>query len=125
MVYEPIFRTQLVFQEDVLAAARYFATIRNNRLSPEEKLMLAVLQNALECFQTYVEGRTVRARNLFAEAEGWLMKDSAKDRFFSFENACETLRLNPDYVRKRLRDWKSKRCKSRPKMRAVKQSMAA
>ena len=125
MVYEPILKTQLVFQEDVLAAARYFATIRNNRLSPEEKLMLAVLQNALECFQKHVEGRTPRARNLFAEAEQCIMKDRGKDRFFSFQNACEMLRLNPDYVRKCLRDWKSKRCKYRLKIRAVKQSMAA
>lgn len=125
MVYEPIFKTQLVFQEDILATARYLETIRNNRLSPEEKLMLAILQNAIEYFQKYVDGRTVRARNLFAEAEEWLMKDTGKDWFFSFENACETLRLNSDYVRKLLRDWKRKRYKHQPKIRVVKQSMAA
>jgi hypothetical protein len=64
----------------------------------EEKLMLAVLENAVEYFQKYVLARKPNGKKLFQEAEEWFLeKDS--DGLFSFENSCETLELHPDYIR--------------------------
>ena len=77
----------------------------------EEGLMLAVLDNAIECFQKYVLGQRERERRLFQEAEDWILeKDS--DWFFSFENICETLELYPDYIRQGLMSWKEAKLKS-------------
>lgn len=67
--------------------------------------MLAVLQDALDCFQKYAFARDVHGRQLFADAEDWI---SCEDRgwYYSFENICETLEINPDYLRRGVRDWK-------------------
>ena len=71
----------------------------------EEKLMLAVLENAVEYFQKYVLARNPSGKKLFQEAEVWFLeKDS--DELFSFENICETLQLHPDYIRQGLLRWK-------------------
>ena len=71
----------------------------------EEKLMLAVLESAVEDFQKYVLARNPSGKKLFQETEKWfLVKDS--DELFSFENICETLQLHPDYIRQGLMVWK-------------------
>jgi hypothetical protein len=67
----------------------------------EERLMLAVLESAVEDFQEYVLARKPRGKRLFQEAEEWFLeKDS--DELFSFRNICERLRLHPDYIRQGL-----------------------
>ena len=58
--------------------------------------MLAVLDNAIECFQKYVLAQREREKRLF-EAEEWILEKIAIG--FSFENICETLQLYPDYIR--------------------------
>lgn len=74
----------------------------------EERLMLAVLENATEDFQKYVLATDKRGKELFDEAEAWIMEtDSAS--FFSFENICEHLQLDPDYVRRGFMRWKAAR----------------
>lgn len=77
----------------------------------EEGLMLAVLDNAIECFQKYVLARRERERRLFREAEEWILERNS-DWFFSFENICETLELYPDYIRQGLLCWKEAKLKA-------------
>ena len=78
----------------------------------EERLMLAVLENAVEYFQKYVLARNPRGKQLFQEAEEWFLeKDS--DGLFSFEYICETLQLHPDYIRQGLLRWKEAKLNSR------------
>jgi hypothetical protein len=76
----------------------------------EEGLMLAVLDNAIECFQKYVLAQRERERRLFREAEEWILERNS-DWFFSFENICETLQLHPDYIRQGLMVWKEAKLK--------------
>ena len=71
----------------------------------EEKLMLAVLQDAVECFQIYLLAETQREKRLFREAEDWILETDSS-WLFSFENICETLQLNPGYIRQGLLCWK-------------------
>jgi hypothetical protein len=74
-------------------------------LNAEERLMLAVLENAIEHFQEYAFADDPKGKALFNEAEQWMLeKDS--DWFYSFENICETLRLSPDYLRHGLLLWR-------------------
>ena len=71
----------------------------------EEKLMLAVLQDAVECFQENVLSQQPWEKQLFQEAEDWILAKNS-DWFFSFENICETLQLDPGYIRRGLLVWK-------------------
>jgi len=79
----------------------------------EEGLMLAVLEDAIETFRMYVLAENKRGKRLFQEAEEWILeKDS--DWFFSFENICGVLGLEPNYLRVGLMRWKEARLKGRP-----------
>jgi hypothetical protein len=77
----------------------------------EERLMLAVLQDAVECFQEHALAQYVWEKKLFQEAEDWILEKNS-NWFFSFENICETLQLNPDYIRKGLLVWKEAKHKT-------------
>ena len=85
----------------------YKKTIREG----EEKLMLAVLESAVEDFQKYVLARKPRAKQLFQHAEGWFLEKDSEE-LFSFENICDTLGLHPDHIRKGLMVWKEARLKT-------------
>jgi hypothetical protein len=76
----------------------------------EERLMLAVLENAVEYFQKYVLARKPKGKQLFQEAEEWFL-DKENEALYSFENICETLGLHPDPIRKGLLVWKEARLK--------------
>ena len=78
----------------------------------EEKLMLAVLADAIEHFQKHVIAKDEKGRKLFREAEEWFLeKDS--DGLFCFEYICDTLQLRPDYIRQGLLSWKKAKRKER------------
>ncbi len=73
----------------------------------EEALMLAILEDAIACFKRYALARGAKAQGLFQEAEAWIL-DEGSDWLFSFENVCESLGLNPKYLRRGLLQWKEK-----------------
>jgi hypothetical protein len=77
----------------------------------EEKLMVAVLEDAIKCFQKYALGHDHWEKRLFQEVEDWILKKNS-EWLYSFENICETLQLNADYIRKGLRVWKEAKRKS-------------
>ncbi len=76
--------------------------------SAEQKLMLAVLENAIEQFQEYALAEDPKGKAMFVEVEEWLSEKNS-DWFFSFENICETLRLSPDYLLQGLILWRKAR----------------
>jgi hypothetical protein len=76
----------------------------------EERLMLAVLESAVEDFQKYVLARKPRGKRLFQEAEEWFLEKDG-EALYSFENICETLGLHPDHIRKGLMVWKEAKLK--------------
>jgi hypothetical protein len=63
--------------------------------------MLAVLEDAIECFQRYAGTHDGKHERLFLEAVKWIL-DRDCDWPFSFENICNTLNLDPDYIRRGL-----------------------
>jgi hypothetical protein len=83
-------------------------------LEPEEKLMLAVLQDAIACFQKYAFARERKGKMLFQETEFWVQNTNS-DWPFSFANVCETLGFDPDYLRQGLAEWKAAKLESRAK----------
>jgi len=99
-----------VFQPDILIPAQYLATYqRRFHLDPELGLMLAVLQDAIVCFQEHLGATCKRKKALYQDAEQWLFN---RDRsyLFSFENICEALGFEADYLRQGLIRWKNAAC---------------
>ena len=94
------------FEPDVLTSHQYFQLFRQkSHFDPEEKLMFAVLTDAIECFQKYLGASASRRRRLFTEAETWISsRDSSWP--YSFENVCEALNIDPNYLRLGLTQWR-------------------
>jgi hypothetical protein len=88
---------------DVGAQQRYFDTFRRSEyLEPEKELLLAVLEDAIHCYRKYAAARSRAGREQFREAEEWLM-GGGDGWIFAFANVCDLLGLNPDYVRRAVR----------------------
>ncbi|HYA29841.1 MAG TPA: hypothetical protein VEI95_13545 [Acidobacteriota bacterium] len=95
-----------VFQPDVLIESQYQATqTRQLPLNPERVLMLAVLRDAVSCYQDHVSARKKIKRSLHRDAEEWIFNRD-RSHLFSFDNLCEALGYDPDYMRAGLCRWK-------------------
>jgi len=89
-----------ILQPDTLLPAQYLETItRNNNLDPEKMLMWAVLEDGVICFQKCVSTKDEKEKKLLSEEEEWVLMEQTGDWLFSFDNICETLGLNPGYIR--------------------------
>ena len=94
-----------IFSLDTNATFQYFRTFcAKSPCTAEEKLMFAVLSNAIECLEKYHNSNRRRDRMLYREAECWVLS-AADDHIFSFENICETLQIDANYLRLGLMRW--------------------
>jgi hypothetical protein len=99
-------RIGALFQPDTLLPAQYFDTLRRKtQLEPEKHLLLAVLEDAFISFQGNLFSPHGKNQRLFDEAEQWITTPGG-DWMFSFDNVCESLGFNPEYVRGGLMLWK-------------------
>lgn len=99
-------RINALFQPDTLLPAQYLNTMqRTTFLEPEKRLMLAVLDDAINCYRENLFSQRGKDRRLFDEAEEWILTPGG-DRAFSFDNVCESLGFNPEYLRRGLQRWK-------------------
>lgn len=71
------------------------------RLIPEQRLMVAILANALATIRRYAPRRDRVGRRALAEALRWVSSD-AVDSPFAFVVICEVLDLDPHYIRRGL-----------------------
>ena len=95
-----------LFEPDALLPAQFYAAFRGgSAVRGEKRLMLAVLQDALDCYQKYAFSKDSHGRQMFVDAEGWITCED-RDWYFSFENICETLEINPAYLRRGVQVWK-------------------
>lgn len=78
---------------------------RTHLLPGEKRLVLSVLEDAVECFMKYIDSSTKKGQRLFRDAEVWITLEDKK-WVFSFDNVCETLNIDPNYLRRGLRQWK-------------------
>ena len=87
-----------LFSDDTMAPLSYLAIRRKFYVEPEEKLLFALLNDAVYCFQHHFGARSRTGTKLFFDAEQWLMQRS-DDSPFSFENVCEHLGIEPNLLR--------------------------
>ncbi len=96
-----------MFEPDTLLPEQFFTLMGRKPLQSEKRLLLAMLEDAVHCFQTYLPARKPHERRLFQEAEEWI--DSADAHwYFSFENICDILGIHPGRLRTALKQWKEK-----------------
>jgi hypothetical protein len=85
--------------------------------NPRNRLMLAVLEEALVTFQRGLESAHAEQRRMFYEVDRWIASRDTEWPF-SFENICGCLQIDPDYIRSGLhrmkRDALSGRRRERP-----------
>ena len=95
-----------IFVPDVLTPEQYYDSRRDDSaIAPVKRLMMAVLEDALRCFQNNADAKSGPRKRLFQEAEQWLCGDSG-DGPFSFETVCETLGIEPGFLRAGLKEWR-------------------
>ena len=93
------------FESDAVAEYQYFRVFRARAYDiPEERLMVAVLNDAVECLAKFRGGKSRGDWRLFHEARDWVLSGEC-DEIFSFENICDTLEIDANYLRRGLRPW--------------------
>ena len=75
-------------------------------LSGEQRLMLALLTDALNVYQKGALSRLTRPRRLYVDAERWILAERAESNTFSFTTVCDSLGINSELLRRRIIDWK-------------------
>ncbi len=95
-----------VIASDSLLPAQFYPAMNGWRgVEGEIRLILAILVDAVQCFQRtadHAEGRQQRAEAaawIFAEDHSWP---------FSFESICSVLGINSEVLRRSLRQWKGR-----------------
>ena len=98
-----------LFEPDTLLPIQYFEAMRRKHLlEGEKRLILSVLEDAVECFMKCIESSTNKGQRLFRDADEWINLED-KRWVFSFDNVCEMLDINAEYMRAGLRRWKDKK----------------
>ena len=68
---------------------------------PLRRLMIAMLVDAVRCFETKFDPYQAARRQEFAEAHSWIFSD-ADEGVFSFRAVCDALEVDPGVIRKAL-----------------------
>lgn len=87
-------------QFDILLPSQHLGAVR--KLTPEQRLMAAVLDDALECLTKYRFAIDPPGRRLFEEARQWCLNQDGDNWACSFQRICSALDLDADAVRRKL-----------------------
>ncbi len=106
-----------LFEPDMLLPTQFFEALKRKKFPcGEHRLLVALLRDAVQCFQKHIHARDAKRRQLYVDAEDWI---GAEDDYalFSFNNVCRILGMNPDYVRQGLISWRDGERHSRRRRR--------
>lgn len=111
---------------DVLLPSQFFTPLRGSHAfwHGEQRLLFAVLQDAVACWLRYREGRSPRERRLFAETYDWFWSEE-RGWLFAFERICELLDLDPSYIRRGLLRWRMKPARQEAFAAGVRRTLAS
>lgn len=89
-----------ILDADVILPCQYFESIGSRTLSSEQRLMLAVLTDAINVLQGY-QVSPYSYRDPFNEASSWIFaKDDAS--LLTFDHVCDSLGFDAENLRGRL-----------------------
>ena len=75
-------------------------------LTGEQRLMLALLVDAINVYQKGAMSHDARARRLYVDAESWILANTSAGDVLCFDNVCDALRINAALLRRRIIAWK-------------------
>ena len=104
------------FSDDILSQISsmptgiHAASNQNRRMEVMGEFILvqAILREAIRTYQKYALKKGTRASRLFRDVNEWFSSDERR-WFFSFVNVCDTLGLEPTYIRTGLRLWRERK----------------
>ena len=98
-ISEPI---DTLSQMDIILPSQYFGALGSVGLSSEQRLMLAVLIDAINVLRGWQGAGGGRKRRAFAEAAQWVITTGTHYPF-SFDSVCDALEIDSALLRSRLR----------------------
>ena len=96
---------RLVGRNQILPC-QYFDLSGGHRLTGEQRLMLALLADAINVYQQGVLSQNTRKRLLFIDAERWITAGPKSPHAFSFDTVCDALGIHAGLLRRRMLAWK-------------------
>jgi hypothetical protein len=97
-----------LFQPDTLLPSQFFDRVRRRtEHDGERRLMIAVLEDAVDVYRKQAGSKDPRGQQLFQEAEAWI-EDADRTWLFSFQNICDVLDIDAGYLRRGLHAWKER-----------------
>jgi hypothetical protein len=91
---------------DLILPCQYYDISGGHRLTGEQRLMLALLTDAINVYQKGVLSRITRARRLYVDAERWILSDQPNSDSLTFDAVCEALGIESAHLRRRIIAWK-------------------
>jgi hypothetical protein len=89
------------FEYDPADSETFKSLLNAQTRGAEKRLMLAILESAVEDLQKYASAKDQRGKLLYQAAQQWIL-DEDSEWFLSFNSICETLALSPDRMRRAL-----------------------
>ena len=86
---------------DVVLPSQFFESVGAQTFSSEQRLMLAVLADAINTLRNYRVSPTAHKLNSFKEASSWVFANSIEGPM-SFDQVCDALGVNAESLRRRL-----------------------
>lgn len=95
-------RVAELFVPDTMLPSQYFDRVaRRAEYDGERRLMIAVLEDAVDVYRKLAGARDVRRQQLFRDAEEWI-ESADRTWIFSFHNICDVLGIEAEYLRRGL-----------------------
>lgn len=114
---EPVHRGHYVKSiPDVILPSQFFELVGTRRFSSEQRLMLAVLADAINVLGEYRASPDRNRRRSFNEASSWVFVNGIASPL-PFDHVCDALGVDAENLRKRLSVWVSEPGGNLPKLR--------
>ena len=87
---------------DVILPSQFFELVGSQTLSNEQRLLLAILADAINILRDYRISPNRAKRESFNEASSWIFAKGIFTSSLSFDHVCDALGLDAESLRKRL-----------------------
>jgi hypothetical protein len=100
-------------EDSPVLPSQFFRHRSRTAVPGERRLLLAIVEEAVDCYCKTCGRRERRSQNLHREAEAWIFSDD-RSWFLSFQNICDVLDIDAGSLRNRLGRWKRSRLHGSP-----------
>ena len=88
-----------ILEPDIFLPSQFYGSgALSRQLDGEKRLMIAVLKDAVECLDKYRESRSSAGQIQYENAIEWV-EENSNDWLFSFNNICDLLGFDAEYLR--------------------------